>query len=61
MVDCGWCPALLLEPDHGNVRDANRRDLRALVPDSQEYLHGLLDAYDVRGHEATNVAQQRVR
>ena len=32
-----------------------------LVPDSEEYLRGLLDAYDVRDHEATTVAQQRVR
>ena len=32
-----------------------------LVPDSEKYLRGLLDAYGVRGHEATKVAQERVR
>lgn len=32
-----------------------------LVPESEEYLRGLLDAYDVRDDESTNDAQQRIR
>jgi hypothetical protein len=32
-----------------------------LVPDSEEYLRGLLDAYDVRNDESPKEAQQRVR
>jgi len=31
---------------------------RHLVPDSEEYLRGLLDAYDVRHDEATREGQQ---
>ena len=31
------------------------------VPDSEEYLRALLDAYDLRGDESTKVVQQRVR
>jgi hypothetical protein len=30
-----------------------------LVPDSEEYLRRLLDAYDVRDDEATEEVQQR--
>jgi integrase len=32
-----------------------------LVPDSEEYLRGLLDEYDVRDDESKKEAQQRVR
>jgi hypothetical protein len=32
-----------------------------LVPDSEEYLRGLLDAYDVRKDESPKEAQLRVR
>jgi len=32
-----------------------------LVPDSEAYLRGLLDEYDVRDDESTKEAQQRVR
>jgi hypothetical protein len=41
------CAAELLPSPDGNLSRSNRRDLWHLVPDSDEYLCGLLDDSDV--------------
>ncbi len=54
VVDRGRGAALLPEPDHGDVRDQIDATYGHLVPDSEDYVRGLLDILPAESRGVTH-------